>query len=88
VLQPEFAHLLGAERFVREIRLAARLQHPHLLPVFDSGEAGGSLYDVTPYLEGGSLRDLLGAGPPPLALTLRLTREAAEALDYARGPAG
>jgi len=84
VLHPEFAHFLGAERFSREIRLAARLQHPHLLPVFDSGEADGSLFYVAPFIEGGSLRDLLaGNSAPPVTLALRLTREAAEALDYA-----
>jgi serine/threonine-protein kinase len=84
VLHSEFAHFLGSERFSREIRLAARLQHPHLLPVFDSGEADGSLFYVAPFVEGGSLRDRLDReGRLPIALALRLTREAAEALDYA-----
>ena len=59
VLQPNFSAKLGAERFLREIRVAARLQHPHLLPLYDSGDAGGLLYYVMPCVEGGSLRDLL-----------------------------
>ncbi|CAN5887004.1 serine/threonine-protein kinase [soil metagenome] len=84
VLQPQFTEVLGPERFLREIKLAARLRHPNLLPLYDSGEAGGFLYYVCPYVEGGSLRDrLLGQGRVPLPTTLRLAREVAEALDYA-----
>jgi serine/threonine protein kinase len=56
VLRPELAATLGPERFLREIETAARLQHPHILPVHDSGEAGGFLYYVMPYVEGESLR--------------------------------
>jgi eukaryotic-like serine/threonine-protein kinase len=56
VLEPRFSEALGAERFLREIRVAARLHHPHLLPLFDSGDAEGLLYYVTPFIEGGSLR--------------------------------
>ncbi|HEX6617326.1 MAG TPA: protein kinase [Gemmatimonadales bacterium] len=84
VLQERFTQVLGPERFLREIRVAARLHHPHLLPLYDSGEAGGYLYYVTPFIEGGSLRDRL-ASESRLALgpALRLTREAADALDYA-----
>jgi len=59
VLQERFTEVLGAERFLREIQVAARLRHPHLLPLYDSGEADGLLYYVTPFIEGGSLRDLL-----------------------------
>ena len=84
VLQPGISAKLGAERFLREIRVAARLQHPHLLPLFDSGDADGLLYYVMPCVEGGSLRDLLdrdGRLAPPRAL--RLAREVADALDYA-----
>ena len=84
VLQPRFAEVLGAERFLREIKVAARLHHPHLLPLYDSGEADGFLYYVGPYVEGGSLRDKLAReGHVPLPAALRLAREVAEALDYA-----
>jgi eukaryotic-like serine/threonine-protein kinase len=84
VLQERFTEVLGSERFLREIRLAARLHHPHLLPLYDSGEAGGFLYYVTPYIEGGSLRDrLVAEGRVALVPALRLTRQAADALDYA-----
>ena len=76
VLQERFTEVLGSERFLREIRLAARLHHPHLLPLYDSGEADGCLYYVTPYIEGGSLRDLLVAeGRIALGRALRLARE-------------
>jgi serine/threonine-protein kinase len=84
VLQERFTEVLGSERFLREIQVAARLHHPHLLPLYDSGEADGFLYYVTPYIEGGSLRDLLVAqGRIALGRALRLTRESADALDYA-----
>src|SRR6187397_2400852 len=59
VLNPELAASLGAERFQREIRLAARLQHPHILGVYDSGEADGYLWFAMPFAEGESLRDRL-----------------------------
>jgi serine/threonine-protein kinase len=84
VLHFEFASTLGAERFLREIRTTARLQHPHILPVHDSGEADGLLYYVTPYVEGESLRQRLDREhrlAPPQAV--RLAREVADALDYA-----
>ena len=84
VLQPNFSAKLGAERFLREIRVAARLQHPHLLPLYDSGDAGGLLYYVMPCVEGGSLRDLLDRETRLApARALRLAREVADALDYA-----
>jgi TolB-like protein/tRNA A-37 threonylcarbamoyl transferase component Bud32 len=84
VLQPRFSEMLGADRFLREIRVAARLHHPHLLPLYDSGEAGGFLYYVTPCIEGGSLRDLISReGRLAPARALRLAREVADALDYA-----
>src|SRR3970040_3203650 len=57
VLRPELAAALGTERFVREIEIAAKLTHPHILPLFDSGEADGFLYYVMPYVEGESHRD-------------------------------
>src|SRR5512146_1802584 len=59
VLRPELAAALGAERFMREIEVAAQLQHPHILPLLDSGQADGFLYYVMPYVDGESLRDRL-----------------------------
>ena len=59
VLHPDLAASLGPERFLREIKLAARLNHPHILPLFDSGEADSFLYYVMPYIEGESLRERL-----------------------------
>src|SRR5688500_8917259 len=59
VLHPDLAATLGPDRFLREIKLAARLNHPHILPLHDSGEAGGFLYYVMPYVEGESLRERL-----------------------------
>jgi serine/threonine-protein kinase len=84
VLRPDLAAALGAERFLREIEIAARLTHPHILPLHDSGAAGGFLYYVMPYLEGESLRDRLNRETPlPLDDALRITREIADALSYA-----
>ena len=84
VLLPELAATLGPERFQREIRLAARLQHPHILTVHDSGEAGGRLWFTMPFVEGESLRDRLGRERQlPVEDALRIAREAAAALDYA-----
>jgi hypothetical protein len=84
VLRPELGAVLGAERFLREIRLTANLQHPHILPLLDSGEAAGQFFYVMPYVEGESLRARLQReGQLPLDEALRLTREVAEALDYA-----
>src|SRR2546425_10955603 len=59
VLRPELAAALGPDRFLREIEIAARLTHPHILPLYESGEADGVLYYVMPYVEGESLRDRL-----------------------------
>jgi serine/threonine protein kinase/tetratricopeptide (TPR) repeat protein len=84
VLHPELAHALGPERFLREIRTTARLDHPHILPVFDSGEAAGLLWYTMPYVEGESLRERLRReGQLPLDEAIRLTREVADALEYA-----
>ncbi len=84
VLHPELAATLGSERFQREIRLAARLQHPHILTVLDSGEAAGQLWFTMPYVEGESLRDRLRR-ERELSLddAVRIGVEAARALDYA-----
>ncbi|HEX4601438.1 MAG TPA: serine/threonine-protein kinase [Gemmatimonadales bacterium] len=84
VLLPGLAASLGAERFLKEIEIVARLTHPHILAMHDSGEAGGFLYYVMPYIEGGSLRQRLGgggalAGPEALAITVPV----ADALSYA-----
>ena len=84
VLLPELAAALGPERFQREIMLAARLQHPHILTVFDSGEAAGLLWFAMPFVEGESLRDRLNREKQlPVDDALRIAREAALALEYA-----
>jgi TolB-like protein/tetratricopeptide (TPR) repeat protein/predicted Ser/Thr protein kinase len=84
VLLPKPAASLGPDRFQREIKLAARLQHPHILTVHDSGEAAGQLWFTMPYVEGESLRDRLRRERQlPVDEALRITREAALALDYA-----
>ena len=86
VLRPELAAVLGAERFLREIRLTAQLQHPHILTLIDSGEADGFLYYVMPYVEGESLRQRLEReGQLQLDEALRITRAIASALDFAHG---
>src|SRR5215212_9649789 len=84
VLHPELAATLGPERFQREIKLAARLQHPHILTVHDSGEAAGQLWYTMPYVDGESLRDWLRR-EHQLSLddALRITCEVADALGYA-----
>jgi serine/threonine protein kinase/Flp pilus assembly protein TadD len=84
VLHPELSSALGADRFLREIKLAARLNHPHIVPLFDSGEAGGALYYVMPVIEGESLRDrLLRDGRIETDEALSIARGVASALDYA-----
>ncbi|MEP6905268.1 MAG: protein kinase [Gemmatimonadales bacterium] len=84
VLHPELSSALGPDRFLREIKLAARLNHPHIVPLFDSGEAAGFLFYVMPVVEGESLRDrLLRDGQIPLEEALQLVRGIASALDYA-----
>jgi serine/threonine protein kinase/Tfp pilus assembly protein PilF len=84
VLHPELSSALGPDRFLREIKLAARLNHPHIVPLFDSGEAGGHLYYVMPVVEGETLRDrLLREGQIPVEEALQIVRGIASALDYA-----
>ena len=84
VLHPDLASAMGNDRFLREIRLAARLNHPNILPLFDSGEAGGFLYYVMPYIEGESLRERLNRDKQiPLEEGLGIARAVAGALDYA-----
>jgi TolB-like protein/tetratricopeptide (TPR) repeat protein len=84
VLRLDLAAALGPGRFLREIEIAARLAHPHILPLHDSGEAGGFLYYVMPYVEGASLRTrLMREGQLPLDQALEIAREVADALSYA-----
>jgi serine/threonine-protein kinase len=84
VLRPELAAILGAERFLKEIETTANLQHPHILPLFDSGQAGTLLFYVMPYVEGESLRDRLSREKQlPIADAVRIASEVASALDYA-----
>jgi len=84
VLHPGLAHALGPERFRREIEIAAGLQHPHILPVFDSGEHEGMLWYTMPFIQGESLRDLMAREAElPLEQAVQITREVAGALDCA-----
>jgi eukaryotic-like serine/threonine-protein kinase len=84
VLHPELAATLGPERFLREIRVTSGLQHPHILPVFDSGDAAGQLWYTMPYVRGESLRDRLRREVQlPMDTALDLTKQVADALGYA-----
>ncbi|NNK64989.1 MAG: serine/threonine-protein kinase [Gemmatimonadetes bacterium] len=84
VLRPELAAVVGAERFLSEIRTTANLQHPHILPLFASGEADGFLYYVMPYMAGETLRDRLDReGQLPVDEAVAITRKVGSALDYA-----
>jgi len=84
VIRADLAAVLGPDRFLREIGIAARLQHPHILPLYDSGSAGGILYYVMPYVEGESLRERLTREQQlPMEDALRITTEVAGALAYA-----
>jgi eukaryotic-like serine/threonine-protein kinase len=84
VLKPELAAVLGAERFVQEITTTAALQHPHILPLFDSGEVDGFLYYVMPFIDGETLRARLDRETQlGVDEAVRITREVADALDYA-----
>ena len=84
VLHPDLGAVLGGERFLSEIRTTARLQHPHILPLLDSGEADGLLYYVMPLVTGETLRTRLERERQlPIADAVRIAREVASALDYA-----
>jgi serine/threonine-protein kinase len=84
VLRGEYAATVGSERFLREIEVAANMTHPHILPLYDSGEADGFLYYVMPYVEGESLREQLRReGQLPIEAAVQITRQVADALDYA-----
>jgi serine/threonine-protein kinase len=84
VMRPELSAILGGERFLREIRIAAKLNHPHILALYDSGEADGFLYYVMPHVEGESLRSKLTREKQlPLDEAITITQQVAAALDYA-----
>jgi serine/threonine-protein kinase len=84
VLRPEIAVALGPDRFLREIKIVAGLTHPHILPLYDSGDADGLLYFVMPYLEGESVRERVDRELQlPLDDAVQIARDAADALDYA-----
>ncbi len=83
VLKPELAAVLGAERFVQEIKTTAALSHPHILPLFDSGEAGRFLYYVMPFIEGETIREKLNRETQfGIDEAVKITTEVADALDY------
>ncbi|HSA56621.1 MAG TPA: protein kinase [Gemmatimonadaceae bacterium] len=84
VLRPDLAAVIGAQRFLAEIRTTANLQHPHILPLYDSGETDGSVFYVMPYVAGESLRDRLNREKQlPVDEAVRVAGEVADALDYA-----
>src|SRR5689334_24331240 len=84
VLRPELGAVLGAERFLAEVRITARLDHPHILTLIDSGSAGGVLYYVLPFVRGESLRDLLNRESQlGVDQALAITKQVGSALDYA-----
>ena len=86
VLHPELSAVLGPERFLKEIELTASLQHPHILPLFDSGSADGQLFYVMPFVDGETLRTRLERERQlPIADAVRLATEVADALSYAHG---
>lgn len=84
VLQPELAASVGTDRFLREIRIASRLRHPHILPVHDSGGAGGTVWYTMPFVEGENLRQrILREGPLPIDQAVRIATQILGALGYA-----
>ena len=86
VLKPELAAVVGAERFLAEIKTTANLQHPHILPLHDSGEADGFVFYVMPHVEGESLRQRLDLEHQlPVDDAVRIASDVAEALEYAHG---
>ena len=86
VLKPDLAAVLGAERFLKEVETTAGLRHPHILPLYDSGEAAGFLYYVMPWVDGETLRDRITREKQlPIDDALRIAREVADALGYAHG---
>src|SRR5262245_33741699 len=85
-LHPELSAVIGSERFLKEIELTASLQHPHILPLFDSGSADGQLYYVMPFVDGETLRTRVERERHlPIPDAVRIAREVADALSYAHG---
>ncbi len=85
VLHADVEQTVGDERFLREIQITAGLNHPHILPLYDSGEADGRFFYVMPLVEGETLREHLASGPLSLDEAIRITTEVADALEYAHG---
>ena len=85
VLLPDAVAAIGADRFLREVKIVARLQHPHIVPLYDSGDAGGRLYYVMPRMRGGSLRDRMARSRLSVSEVERIVREIGGALHYAHG---
>jgi eukaryotic-like serine/threonine-protein kinase len=84
VMRPELTAAIATRRFLREVEMASRLQHPHIVPVYDSGERSGVLFFVMPWVDDQSLRDrMMRQGQLPLADAVRITRQVGLALDYA-----
>lgn len=83
VLSPDLSAGVSAERFEREIRLAARLQHPHIVPLLAAGDLAGLPYYTMPFVDGSSLRERLQAGPLPYSEAQSILRDVARALTYA-----
>jgi serine/threonine protein kinase len=84
VLKPELAEALGAQRFLKEIEVTANLQHPHILPLYDSGNASGALFYVMPLMRGESLRERLARDRQlPVSEAVHIVRQIAGALDFA-----
>jgi len=84
VLDEELSARLGRERFVREVEVTSQLQHPHIVPIYAAGDAGGTLYYVMPYISGESLRDrLVKEGRLPIQESLKITHQVADALEHA-----
>jgi serine/threonine-protein kinase len=84
VLRADVGQAIGRERFLREVDVTARLQHPNILPVFDSGESASHLWYTMPYVEGETLRSRMSrVGPLPLSDALKIARDMSAALSYA-----
>src|SRR4026209_1323154 len=84
ILRPELTAAMGTDRFPREIHIIAQMQHPHILPLYDSGATGGFLYYVMPFVDGESLRaKLTRVGPLPINEAVRMLQEITDALSYA-----
>jgi serine/threonine protein kinase/tetratricopeptide (TPR) repeat protein len=85
ILAPELSAGVNVERFAREVQLAARLQHPHIVPILTAGDAGGLPYYTMPYVSGESLREVVTRGPLPMSQAISILRDVAKALAFAHG---